>query len=80
MLNVLSSVTRFFIVACTPPALSGEVVKRKKGYISFRHLENADKLAARLSARKPGTRFYVVKSVKGHCVPTTPASTSKSYS
>lgn len=80
MLNVLSSVVRFFIIRCTPPAMVGKVVKRKKGYISFRQESNAGKLAAKLAKKNPGSRFYVVRSTQGHCVPATPPTTSRTYS
>lgn len=75
----LSTVQRFFVMSCTPPALEGVIVKRKKGYISFLNEENATAMAKRLAAKTAGTRFYVLCSCSGHFLPKVPTLTSTEY-
>ncbi len=76
----LSTKTRFFVLACVPPAGAAVIIRRKKGYISFLHEENAGKLARKLAAKNPGTRYYVTKSVSGSMFPEAPVTTTVTYS
>ncbi len=78
-MSQLSSVVRFLVISCTPPAKEAVVVKRKKGYVSFLQESNAAKMAARLAKKNPGTRFYVTRLIGGHFIPATPTLTSRSY-
>ena len=66
---VLSTCERFYVLSCVPPSGEGVIVKRKKGYISFLNEDNAEKMAKRLSAKNPGTRYYVLGSLSGHFLP-----------
>ncbi len=75
----LSNKVRFFVLACVPPAGACVVIRRKKGYISFLHEENAGKLAAKLAAKNPGTRYYVTRSMSGSMFPETPVTTTVTY-
>ncbi len=75
----LSSVVRYFVLSMVPPAGEATVVKRKKGYISFLHAENAEKLAIRMATKNPGTRFYVTESLSGHFLPAAVTLQSTNY-
>lgn len=78
-MSQLSNVVRFMVVRCTLPAGEAEVVRRKKGYISFLQEENANKMAKRLAEKNPGSRFYVAILARGHFLPATPTLTSRNY-